>query len=607
MYQNKLHLRDYLTVILRRRWIVTVFSAALIITVLIFSIRQKPVYESTTTILINRSSPNVLSIQQVAPMGSGDYYNARDYYETQYKLIKSNTVLKNVAAGLGFGEESPYSMERLDKLIEVRPIKNSQLVEISVEDPNPAIAADIANAVVDEYIKNNLERNIEATNYAGKWLSERIEEQRNKLRDSEIALQKYREKHDIRILPLMSSEGAIEEIKVEYARLQSVLSNYLQRYTEKHPKVIEIRAQIRSLQDKIQGLEDVDTSKITLEYSVLEREVQSNKRIYEVLLARLKEIDLSSTLNLNNVSVIDRAEVPEKPVRPNLGLNMIMAVIAGVFGGILLAFFVEYMDTTLKTPEDIVEILESRFLEAIPDIAGYDDSAKYRILDAEPNSPVSEAYRSLRTGIMNSISGKSFKTILVTSAEPEAGKTITVANLSVAFAQEGRKVLLIDCDLRKPQQHRIFNLNRLQGLSEYLAGGIETDRIIQNTGVKNLWIITSGKVPSNPGEIIGSERMDKLIALFRKKFDYIIMDSPPVSSVTDPMVLANKADALIFVIRSGKSRVSAVTRAKERLSMSKAGILGVVLNGLKVSHSNYYYYRYGRYYTDKHKVTKNID
>jgi polysaccharide biosynthesis transport protein len=263
--KDQLHLRDYLNVIRCRRWIIISFSVVLIISVLIFSLKQTPVYESTATILINRDSPHVLSIQEVSPMGSGDYYNERNYYETQYKLIKSKAVLKNTVKALGFDEKSDYSVKDLEEKIQVKPVKNSQLVEISLEGKRPVVITDIVNTVVDEYIKNNLERNIETTNYAGKWLSKRIDEQRKKLRDSEIALQRYREKYNIRILPALSSESAIEEIKVEYAKLQSILSNYSQRYTDEHPKVIEIKAQIRSLRDKIQGLEDVNTSRRTLE------------------------------------------------------------------------------------------------------------------------------------------------------------------------------------------------------------------------------------------------------------------------------------------------------------------------------------------------------
>lgn len=604
---KQLHLRDYLNVIIRRRWIVLSFSIIVIVSVLILSIRQIPIYESTATILINRESPRVLSIQEVAPMGSGEYFNDRDYYETQYKLIKSNAVLRNVANILGFREGSIYSEKNLHELIRVKPIKNSQLVDISAEGPNPATVAKIANTVVEEYIKNNLERNINATHYAGNWLSKRIDEQRKKLRESEIALQKYREKYNIRILPLLSGEGAIEEIKVEYAKLQALLSNYSQRYTDEHPKVIEIKAQIKSLQDKIQGLEDVNTSKRTLEYRVLEREVYLNKRINEVLLTRLKEIDLSSTLNVNNINIIDYAEIQEKPVRPNIPLNMVMAVIAGIFGGILLAFFIEYMDTTIKTPEDIMDILESNFLEAIPDISEKDESKKYKIMEIEPNSPVSESYRSLRTSILNSsLVSTPLKTLLITSAEPEAGKTITASNLSIALAQEGNKVLLIDCDMRKPKQHKIFYQERLQGLSDFLTGNAEVSKIVQDSGISNLRIITSGKSPLNPGEIVGSKKMDELISTLKSQFDFVILDSPPISSVTDSVILANKVDASILVVRSGKSHISVVDRAKEQLSMSKAVIIGIVLNGLKVNHGNYYYYKYNSYYTDENAKLKRV-
>ncbi len=426
--------------------------------------------------------------------------------------------------------------------------------------------------------------------------------------DSEIKLQEYREKHNIKILPHLTGESAIEEIKVEYARLQSQLANYEKRYTKKHPKMIELTAQLKSLRNKIQGLGDTGTGRKTMDYRLLERVVQSNKQMYETLLNRLKEIDLTSNLNVNNVMIIDRAEIPEKPVRPRVLLNVIMAVVAGLFGGILLGFFIEYMDTTIKSPEDVVEVLESHFLEAIPDIEHKEEVDRYKIMHVLPNSHISESYRSLRTSILNAIPrGKNVKTLLVTSSEPEAGKTITTANLSIALAQEGSKVLLIDCDLRKPKQHKIYNLDRYQGLSEYLTKKIDADRIIQDTGIKNLSIITSGKTSTNAGEIIGSKELDELLNMLRYNFDYIIIDTPPISSVTDSIVLANKVDAAILVIRAGKTHASVVKRAKEQLSQSKAMILGVVLNGLKTQHSNYYYYGYGKYYMDEKQKEKEFE
>ncbi len=611
MHQKEPHIQDYIQVIMRRRWVILTFFTVLVVTVLIGSLKQTPIYESTTTLLIERKSPHVVSVQEVTPMGTtGDYRAYRDYYETQYKLIKSSTLIRKVASSLGLKPNNPHKgdnpVKKLLKAIKVKPVKNSQLVEISAESPEPETAAIIANTVADEYIKENLKRSITTASNAAEWLSKKIEDQRQKLIDSEINLQKFREEHNISILPLMTSTSASEDVKVEYARLHALLANYTQRYTDEHPKVIELKAQIDSLKSKIQGLEDIKMGNKTMEYRVLEREVQTNKRMYDILLGRLKEIDVSSTLNVNNISIIDRAEVPEEPIKPNLKLNMMLAVMVGLVMGTGLGFFVDYLDTTVKSPQDVKEILESHFLGSIPEIAEQDELKKDKIVHFKPKSPVSEAYRDIRTEILNlTQTDDSAKTILITSAEPQAGKTITTANLGIVLSQKGNQVLLVDSDLRKPQLHRIFGLDRKYGLSEYLRGNAALDSIIKHTKIENLKVITSGKMPSDPAEIISSEKMEKFIHNVKQKFDFVLFDSPPVASVTDAVILASMVGTLIQVVRSGKLLVPIALRTKEKLINTKTKILGVVLNDLKTYHDDYYYYKYYRYYGEEGKKRKS--
>jgi capsular exopolysaccharide synthesis family protein len=604
-FQNtmeEIHFSEYFQVILRRRWVIITFFTVLFTTVLIGTLKQTPIYEATTTLLIEHKSPKVISVQEVTSMGAGDYASYREYYETQYKLIKSPTLLKKVADTLGLKADDTRkgnaSVKKLLKAVKVAPVRNSQLVEISAEDPDPELAAKIANTVADEYIKQNLGRNINTANEAAVWLSKQIAEQKDKVMKSEIALQEYRLKNNINVLPDMTGEAAIEDVKAEYAKLQAQLANYSQRYTDEHPKIIELKAQINSLKNKVQGLEDVDVGAQSMEYRVLEREFQTNKQMYEVLLTRLKEISVSSTLNVNNLSVIDRAQVPMRPTKPKVKQNIILAIILGLFGGIGLAFVIDYLDNTIKSVEDVRNILEVHVLGSIPDIEGKDESKKDKIALYEPHSPVSEAYKTVRTEVcrlMEQSEGLK-KVILITSAEPQAGKTTTVSNLGISLAQKGGKIVLVDADLRKPQLHKIFNLEKHSGLSEYLTDGINMTFIIKDTEIENLKVITSGKIPRNPAEIIGCARMKEFIGDLKERFDLVIFDSPPVISVTDSIILGDMVDCLIQVIRSGKAFVPVVLRARERLENIKARNLGVILNDLNIYHGDYYYYRYYRYY-----------
>jgi len=604
------HIQDYLNVIMRRRWTVITFFTVLVVTVIIGSLKQTPVYQSTSTILIERQSPKVVSFKAVVPMGTDSFYQYKDYYETQYKLLQSESLMKKVASALGMKADKEKNIDpvkSLLKIIDIQPIKNSQLVKINVENSDPGAAANTANTIAREFINQNLERNLLASTEAGRWLSKRIDNQREKLRTSESALQKYRKESNISILPQISGEFAIEDIKSEYAKLQAMLANYSERYTDHHPKIVEIKAQIASLRNKIQGLEDTETGEKTAEYRVLEREVQTNKSMYEILLTRMKEIDLSSTLNVNNITVVDTASVPEIPIKPNIKLNIALAVIVGFILGIGLAFFIDYLDRTIKSPQDIKEMLESHFLGSIPSIVGDNIIKKDKIVHHQPQSPISEAYRIIRTEILHLLpQTEGLKSLLITSGEPQSGKTITVSNLGISFAQKDSKVLLVDGDLRRPQLHKIFNLERYNGLSEYLSGEMEVEKIIKSTDIENLHVITSGKVPHYPAEIISSGKIEHFIKSLNGIFDYVIFDSPPVVSVTDSIIFADKVNAIVQVVRSGKALVPISIRVKEQLSHAKGKVLGVILNDLKTYHDNYYYYRYYRYYGEKEgKSTRN--
>ncbi|MFC1576073.1 GumC family protein [Candidatus Omnitrophota bacterium] len=604
MLQKQPHIQDYIQVLIRRRWVILTFFAVLVVTVLIGSIKQTRIYRATTVLRIEHKSPRVVSVQEVTPMGSSDYYSYKDYYETQYKLIKSRTLLKEVADSLNLGsyyknkEKDP--VRRLARSTSVSPIKNSQLVEISVEDPNPRMAARIANAIADAYIMQSLERNITTANDAAKWLSKKIDEQRQKLMSTESALQQYGKKHNINVLPLLEGDRGIGigEVQAEYARLQAQLANYSERYTDEHPNVVELKAQIKSLKNKIRGLEDADTGNETAEYRVLEREAQTNKRMYEILLGRLKEVDVSSTLNVSNISIIDRAEIPKKPAKPKLVLNMALAVMVGLVMGGGLGFFVDYLDTTIKLPEDVKNLLGSHCLGGIPEIEGEEESKKDMIVHLEPKSPISESYRSIRTELLFALPDKKSATMLITSAEPKAGKTTTSSNLAIALGQTGSRVLLIDADLRKPQVHRVFNMDRDCGLSDFLTEDIRLDSVIKDTGIENLKVITAGKFLQNPAEAINSKKMDKLINDARQIFDFVLFDSPPIASVTDAVVLADKVDAAVQVVRSGKALAPIVLSAKDKLANTKSKSLGVILNDVQTHHGNYYYahYKYSRYY-----------
>jgi capsular exopolysaccharide synthesis family protein len=236
-------------------------------------------------------------------------------------------------------------------------------------------------------------------------------------------------------------------------------------------------------------------------------------------------------------------------------------------------------------------------LGAVPELAEGIEIEKDKITHLQPSSPISENYRQIRTEILSLLpKDANLKAIVITSAEPQAGKTMTSANIAITMSQSGHKVMFVDADLRKPQLHKVFNLERQGGLSEYLTGRADLNSIIKEVGIENLKVVTSGKSVHNPAELIGSKKMEDFIAEAKGVFDFIILDSPPVISVTDAVILSGMADASIQVVRSGKILVPAARNAKEKLANTKAKFLGVVLNGMKAEHSDYGYYHYYKYY-----------
>ena len=528
---------------------------------------------------------------------SEDFRGYRDYYKTQYALIKSPSLLKRIAQTVNERYGTHYGVKQMTDIVSVTPIKDTQLVDIKAKDHSPKMAAALANAVADVYMHQNLERNLNVTNEAARWLSEKIEEQRGKLAGAEQALQQYRVVNSINVLPDITGDGVGEDIKSQYAVAQAQFANYSQRYTNEHPKMIELKAQIGSLKNKIHGLESSDLGDKTTEYRDLERQVLTNKRMYNILLARLKEIDLSSTLTVNNISIIDMARVPVKPLMPNVPVNMSVAVVVGLMFGIGLAFFVDYLDTTVKSPEDIKVTLELPFLGGIPFIKGDDVIQKDTIVHNDSKSPISEAYREIRTEILYSMPrDNTSKTVLITSAEPQAGKTTTSTNIALALAQQGVNVLLVDADLRKPQIHRIFGIEKKTGLSEFLLGHTTFGSLLNTVGIDNLKVVISGRMPSNPAEIIGSEKMKEFVEQAKKEFNFVVFDSPPIISVADATILADMVDSTVQVVRSGKAHTPLVLRAKEKLLATRTRSLGVILNDIKAYHSQYYPYYYSRYY-----------
>ncbi len=421
----------------------------------------------------------------------------------------------------------------------------------------------------------------------------------------------------------------IQQLKAEYVRVKGKYAELSQKYGPEHSQMTRLGAEINEIKDKIRHevkniansidteyrvakaqekslIEALETQKKEalalnqkeIQYNVLKRDVDSNRTLYESMLQRLKEASVTENLEGSNISIVDPAKIPDAPSKPKKMTNIILAIICGLTMGIGLAFFLEYLDNTIKTAEDVERHLNIPFLGPVGRMVtkGNNPDTEFVIDLKEPNSSISEQLRNVRTNILFSASDNPRQALLLTSAVAREGKTFLATNLAISMAQMGKKVLLVDADMRKPRLHKIFGLKKDPGLTNILAEDMDFNSVVHDTEMENLKLITCGTTPPNPSELLASKNMGSLIETARKRFDTILFDSPPVMSVTDPLVLSTRVDGTIMVIKSADIPRPPIQRAIKSLSAVNARILGGVLNNVDFRKDGYYYQYYYRYY-----------
>jgi succinoglycan biosynthesis transport protein ExoP len=410
---------------------------------------------------------------------------------------------------------------------------------------------------------------------------------------------------------LAQLKAQLEEAKSRLAHeIKTVVEGINSAYFAAAGKERELRAQMNK-----QKAETLELKDAAVQYVILAREVDTNKQLYDSVLGRLKEIGVAAEMRSSNVSIIDAAEVPRVPSWPRKNLSLLIGAFVGLIGGLGLAFFFEYLDNTMRNPEEVERYLRLPILSVVPDFFSLPKAqaqgklplvsqagriapsicvpAKSQTSSKLRFAVITETYRKLRTSIFLSRPGMPPKTILFTSGISSEGKTITVANTAIVLAQLGHQVLVVDADLRRPACHKALRVQNGPGLADVLAGLTDLEPAIKTTAVPNLSLLNCGSIPPNPSELIGSKKMEETLRTLKTRYDFVLLDSPPVIPVSDAVDLSTMVDGVVLVVRGQQTPKHLAKAAVAQLNNSHSTILGVVLNRIDIRSADYAeYYRY---------------
>jgi len=589
-----MELRQYFYLFRRWAWLVILGLILGMAGGYFYSNHQTPVYQTSTKVMVS-SSPNGLASNAYA------VYGDQQLAQTYVQLLTTQPILDGVSETLGYAVSSSQ--------VTAQQIQSSPIVRISVENTNPRKAADIANHLVQELIERN------ATFQSGQYAASE-ESLQVQITQVEEQISQYQTDLDN-----VSTKSLSEQLALVKAQMEPLQEEVTQIQTElalltpasnqqRKAKVAELQARLDQIAPLLQLYQQIYTNLVVLgnpganvsNDSPIVTRLQSTLELYQQIYINLitsrESIRLARLQNTPNVVQIEEAAVPSSPVRPQPINNTLLS---GVIGAMLMAgiaFLIEYLDDTIRTPDDVERVLGMPVIGYIADMQSPKNQDEYLYVTRQPRSPVSEAFRSLRVNLEYAGVDKPLRTILVTSPGPGEGKTTVSANLAAIIAQAGKSTLLLDADLRRPRVHKILGTNNRVGLSDLFRERLNIQAVRNNwNGSKEMTVITSGGLPPNPAELLGSERMDFILGELSGLVDVVVIDSPP-TVVTDAQILAPKVDGILLVIQPGHTHADLARATREQFERAGGRMLGVVFNRIPRNRSQYYggYRYYSPYY-----------
>ncbi len=665
------NLREKLYIINQRKWILIASVVILFSLVAIGNFTATPLYRAITRLRIEPKMPDIVPFKELYSISGSQL----DYYNTQYKILKSQSLAQKVLDNLPSPEAAKLNVGLLLEMVTIKPIAQSQLVDIMVVAPDPELATLVANSWADQFIRLSIESKFKAIQTALSQLTKQLDEQNETVKTAQQELMAYKERERIvsqediqneleqlseaysktkrdreekelqieqlkkyaaegislETFPQIRYHSIIMQLKNRLVLLQSEMAENSQRYKAKHPKMMQIEAEIKMVKENlkdeidkiIQGLqtehemaqanenmlleqlEKQKTLALNMEKKVLKIEDLKTKVMIQrdgqqALLSRVNETSMTKGIEITNILIVDYAKAPTSPFKPRILFNLFLSLIIGTAGGIGIIFLMENLDNSIKTANEAKKILKIPFLGAIPSYSQANTKHGQSPLEIirDPLGLISEAFRTIRTGIYFASPDASPQIILITSSLPQEGKTDISTILSVILANADENVLLIDSDMRKPRIGGIFGADKQSpGLSELLLGQCELTDAIQKTEFPRLKIITSGKIPSNPSELINSPQFKTVLSELRKSWDRVILDSPPLLSVTDATILGRMVDGVILIVKAGHTGGKMAVFCQEKLKQVNAHFIGIILNRVDIHRGINYYYYYSQYYS----------
>ncbi len=725
--QEEVHLRDYLNVIIRRKWLIIGFLGLTFISTLIFTLASQKIYKASTCIEVTSGDQKVTKFEEVV----STEFRAREFYETQVEMLSNNALALRVIEKLRLGED-PVVMETLygsgepgvvsrikgflvslvtkgkeerykiplvaeealkqeallefigDNLV-ASPSRNSTIINISFTSPDRQLSQNIVNTFAQEFIHWRMEKKLEASQLARDFLMKQIDRAKINLENAEEELNRfakqagivsldsklnsiYRQLEELNSalavaetdligkkavyrqavkdgpshLPQVLESELVAELKNQYATLCSECDELNVTFHDEYPAVKALKVRMKSIANRISSEEQkvflameneymtalkksqamkarvyeqkklaMDLNERATQYKIMDREVETNKGIYQSLLERTKEIESMAGVSSSNINILDHALLPVFPFKPNVKMNLLLAMITGLIGGIGCAFLLEYFADTITDPDEIPDRFQIPILGVAP-LVKENCYPAARTFTSDPRACLSEALRTTKTSIQLSGVGSNAKSFLLTSTIKGEGKTTLAINLAQAFAGAGEKVVLIDADMRMPSAHKFLGLEdtvRDRGLSSLLAGVADKNAICK-TDIANLFFIPAGPVPPNPVELLASNRFAKLMVQVGQHYDRIIVDGPPYQGFADTLVLSQNVGGVVLVCSMGETTRDALRHFKKSILNVRGTILGCIINKVNFSrrygyHSYYSYYNYD-YAQDGKKRRKQL-